>query len=55
MPVGTESRDTSSAKVLSIVVPLYNEAEAVGAFYRKLERTVDQLALATEIWFVNDG
>ncbi len=55
MPVGTESRDARSAEVLSIVVPIYNEAEAVGAFYRKLARTVDQLALATEIWFVNDG
>jgi glycosyltransferase involved in cell wall biosynthesis len=40
---------------LSIVVPVYNEADGLGTFYRRLGAVLDGLALTAEIIFVNDG
>lgn len=41
---------------LSIVVPCYNEAEAIPLFYPAVEKVVRQIAdLAIEYWFVDDG
>jgi dolichol-phosphate mannosyltransferase len=40
---------------LSIVVPLYNEAEVVERFHDQLRRVIDPLPYATTIYYVNDG
>ncbi|CCI85898.1 bactoprenol glucosyl transferase [Lactobacillus pasteurii DSM 23907 = CRBIP 24.76] len=42
-------------KKLSIVVPCYNEEEALGLFYPAVKKVVDELKLLTEYWFINDG
>lgn len=40
---------------LSIVVPCYNEEEAIPLFYPAVEKVVKQMPVDTEYWFVNDG
>ncbi|MCD7121017.1 glycosyltransferase family 2 protein [Limosilactobacillus agrestis] len=40
---------------LSIVVPCYNEEEAIPLFYPAVEKVVKQMPVETEYWFVNDG
>ena len=40
---------------LSIVVPCYNEEEAIPLFYPAVEKVVKQMLVETEYWFVNDG
>ncbi|HEY6433077.1 MAG TPA: glycosyltransferase, partial [Acetobacteraceae bacterium] len=40
---------------LSIVIPVYNEAEALGPFYIMLKAAVDDLPQSAEIVFCNDG
>lgn len=40
---------------LSIVVPVYNEAENVGVLYGRLRSMLDSLGESSEIIFVNDG
>ena len=40
---------------LSIVVPCYNEEEAIPLFYPAVEKVVKQIPVETEYWFVNDG
>ena len=42
-------------KLLSIVVPAYNEAEVLPEFHRRLTAVLAQLGLEAEIIFVNDG
>lgn len=43
-------------KKLSIVVPCYNEAEALPLFYPAVEKVVSEIKeLEIEYWFVNDG
>ncbi len=49
------SRRPDDPRLLSIVVPVYNEAVVIETFYRLLRSTIDGLSLATEVWFVNDG
>jgi len=41
--------------VLSVVVPLYNEAASLPEFYSALKNVLEKLGLAHEILFVNDG
>jgi glycosyltransferase involved in cell wall biosynthesis len=41
--------------VISIVVPVYDEAKVLPEFHRRLARVLDQLALAAEVIYVNDG
>ncbi|HSX15607.1 MAG TPA: glycosyltransferase family 2 protein [Candidatus Saccharimonadales bacterium] len=41
--------------ILSVVVPLYNEAASLPEFYSALKNVLDGLGLAYEIIFVNDG
>ena len=42
-------------RLLSIVVPAYNEEEALPLFYEQLREVLDELPDAYEIIFVNDG
>lgn len=41
--------------VLSVVVPMFNEAENIGAFYAEVSRVLDGMGEAWEIVCVNDG
>jgi dolichol-phosphate mannosyltransferase len=41
--------------MLSIVVPVYNEQEVLGAFFERLAATLQTLPCDAEILFVNDG
>jgi glycosyltransferase involved in cell wall biosynthesis len=41
--------------LVSMVVPVYNEASVLPEFYRLLRQTLDTLPHETEIWFVDDG
>ena len=41
--------------VLSVVVPVYNEAEVLPEFHRRLAAVLDQLFLPSETIYVNDG
>lgn len=40
---------------LSIVVPCYNEQEAIPLFYPAVEKVVTAMPIDVEYWFVNDG
>lgn len=40
---------------LSIVVPCYNEQEAIPFFYPAVEKVVTTMPVEVEYWFVNDG
>ena len=43
-------------RLLSVVVPVFNEAEVIDAFYKRLKKLVDSLnPLSYEIIFVDDG
>ena len=45
-----------SKRLLSIVVPVYNEAEVIHAFYERTKKVVDSLnGMSYEILFVDDG
>src|SRR5215471_5655194 len=40
---------------LSVVVPVYNEAAGLAAFWARLAPVLDTLGLASEVIFVDDG
>lgn len=40
---------------LSIVVPCYNEQEAIPLFYPAVEKVVNDMPVEIEYWFINDG
>ena len=43
-------------RLLSIVVPVFNETEVIGAFYERMQTVVDSLdAFSYEIIFIDDG
>ncbi len=43
-------------KKLSIIVPCYNEQEAIGLFYPAVEKVLGKISdLETEYWFIDDG
>lgn len=44
-----------ASQVLSIVVPMYNEAENIGPFYERLKKVLDNIGEPYEIICVNDG
>ena len=43
------------AKLVSVVVPAFNEEEVLPAFYERLRTVLDQLPCEAEMVFVNDG
>lgn len=46
----------NNIKLLSIIVPIYNETDVINAFYRRVKQVVDSLSQMTyEIIFVDDG
>jgi dolichol-phosphate mannosyltransferase len=49
------SQGTGDKIGVSIVVPVYNEAEALPELYRALAETLDRLPLSAEIVFADDG
>ena len=51
----TPSRVDEITPVLSVVVPVYNEAEVLPEFHQRLSAVLDSLGLPSEIIYVNDG
>ena len=47
--------EAGSRPTLSVVVPLYNEADVVDELHRRLKHTMDGLGLDWEVVYVNDG
>jgi glycosyltransferase involved in cell wall biosynthesis len=45
----------ADVRTLAIVVPVYNEADAVGQFHARLCCVVDQLGCSTTVYYVDDG
>jgi glycosyltransferase involved in cell wall biosynthesis len=45
----------ASGRLLSVVVPAYNEAEVLPEFHLRLVKTLDQIGFPAEIIYVNDG
>src|SRR5215831_121382 len=46
---------TAHRQVLSVVVPLFNEGEALGLLHRRLTDVLSAIDLDAEIVYVNDG
>lgn len=42
-------------KKLSIVVPCFNEQDTILLFFKETSKVVDQLPVAIEYWFIDDG
>jgi glucosyltransferase len=42
-------------KRISIIVPCYNEEEAIPLFYKEIRKVLETLPAEAELWFVNDG
>jgi glycosyltransferase involved in cell wall biosynthesis len=49
------SSSTEPKAMLSVVVPVFNEAEVIVDFHRRLAAVLDGLAIAFEVLYVNDG
>ncbi len=47
----TDTKD----RLISLVIPLYNEEENVGALYEELTRVLDSTGLSLEFIFIDDG
>ena len=47
--------DPQERNKLSVVVPVYNEEDGLTEFHRRLCAALDQLGMASEIVYVNDG
>jgi polyisoprenyl-phosphate glycosyltransferase len=45
----------TDVRTLAIVVPVYNEAQVISEFHRRLACVVDKLTSSTVIYYVNDG
>ncbi|MDR1605995.1 MAG: glycosyltransferase, partial [Streptococcaceae bacterium] len=50
-----EHKESQAASAISIVVPAYNEAQAIPIFFAETEKIRQALALEFEYIFVNDG
>src|SRR5229473_1063500 len=45
----------AAPRLLSLVIPLYNEQAVIGAFHARLATVLDRLESPAEIVYVNDG
>ncbi|MEJ2452507.1 MAG: glycosyltransferase family 2 protein, partial [Gammaproteobacteria bacterium] len=41
--------------IISVIVPVYNEQDVIGAFHARLGSVLDALPYSTEIVYINDG
>jgi glycosyltransferase involved in cell wall biosynthesis len=48
-------RPNAHEQMLSVVVPVFNEAEGIAAFHARLAAVLDSLDLDSEVIYVNDG
>ena len=46
---------TPSTPAISVVIPLYNEAESLPKLFAWIDRVMQDNAFTYEVWFVNDG
>jgi len=53
-PMDVQTRK-AAPRLLSLVIPLYNEQAVIGAFHARLAAVLDGLASPAEIVYVNDG
>ena len=54
--VGTEFMEVCKMDRISIVVPCFNEEEALPVYYREMKRVMGELSeVSFEILFVDDG
>jgi len=51
----TPSTAQASSPILSVVIPVYNEDAGLAALFARLYPALDELAVAYEVVFVNDG
>jgi len=54
-PLNSEMEDENSMKRLSIIVPCYNEEEAIPLFFATCAAELAKLSVEPEWWFVDDG
>jgi polyisoprenyl-phosphate glycosyltransferase len=52
---GNSSPEILGSRRLSIVVPVYNEEEAIGEFHRRLEAVLKSMNGASEVVYIDDG
>jgi glycosyltransferase involved in cell wall biosynthesis len=55
VPINLETTAGRSGGVLSVIVPVFNEIEALREFHTRLARTLEALDLSAEVLYVNDG
>ena len=53
--IQTVSEETNRKKLISLVVPVYNEEENIPLFYEKIKKVITPLPYDWELIFVNDG
>ena len=51
----TDTERAAATRVLSVVVPAYNEQEVLPEFHRRLTAVLAGLTMASEIIYINDG
>jgi polyisoprenyl-phosphate glycosyltransferase len=54
-PIREPLKASGNTTTLSIVVPMFNEAEVLPTFFARLQTTLDALGVAYEVICVNDG
>jgi len=54
--ISTQERPRPEAPLdLTVVVPVFNEAEVIGEFHRRLAAVLDGLPVSSEVLYINDG
>lgn len=53
--IQTNMEITNDEKLLSVVVPVYNEEEVLPEFYKRISAVLKSISMLAEIVFVNDG